>query len=450
MTRKQVFAMAVLAALFASLAGAQSCDTPNAPPEINPSHANKLALLVPRLYGACGLVLPNPNHEAHFYSTALRTFGSLDSTIGSQIGLLPLASPASGLLFTFDSALGVEIPSAQSLGPILSERGETLGRHRLFVAATYQYLQFNRLDGIDLNHVPSVFNHQEGTGPEGQPGKYEKDYITTDNSLNLHFNQFTVYSTFGLTDRIDVSAAVPFVMAHLSATSSAQIQRVVPEPDPSLGYIHYFDSNNQATSTSKAFGLSNSASGIGDVTFRVKGTIFRGERAAVALATDFRAPTGDAYNLLGTGGWGIRPFVIASYHTARFAPHANIGYEWNGKSVLAGDVVNNVKGRLPNVMPWTVGTDIAPAHRITLALDLLGTTVFAGPYIYRNTYTASNGATAPTIGQSLRTYSAVNGSTGVKINLVKRLLLTGNVIFRLNDVGLRANVIPLIGLSYVL
>jgi hypothetical protein len=30
------------------------------------------------------------------------------------------------------------------------------------------------------------------------------------------------------------------------------------------------------------------------------------------------------------------------------------------------------------------------------------------------------------------------------------VLLTGNLIFRLNDSGLRANVIPLIGLSYVL
>jgi hypothetical protein len=36
----------------------------------------------------------------------------------------------------------------------------------------------------------------------------------------------------------------------------------------------------------------------------------------------------------------------------------------------------------------------------------------------------------------------------LKVRLVKHLVATGNVLFKLNDSGLRANVVPLAGISY--
>jgi hypothetical protein len=40
------------------------------------------------------------------------------------------------------------------------------------------------------------------------------------------------------------------------------------------------------------------------------------------------------------------------------------------------------------------------------------------------------------------------GVAGIKVNLTRTLLLTGNVLFPLNDSGLRAKVAPVVGLDY--
>jgi hypothetical protein len=43
----------------------------------------------------------------------------------------------------------------------------------------------------------------------------------------------------------------------------------------------------------------------------------------------------------------------------------------------------------------------------------------------------------------------VLGAVGVKFPVAPRLLITANALFSLNDAGLKANVIPAIGLEYV-
>ena len=47
-----------------------------------------------------------------------------------------------------------------------------------------------------------------------------------------------------------------------------------------------------------------------------------------------------------------------------------------------------------------------------------------------------------------QSYNIVNGAAGLKINLFGRLLLDANVLFKLNDAGLRDKVTPLIGIEY--
>ena len=88
------------------------------------------------------------------------------------------------------------------------------------------------------------------------------------------------------------------------------------------------------TSTSKTFTNSGSASGIGDVTFRVK--VRRAEPAGYShgcrdgparsvrrrsVATRFGSLRGPAFLAVSGGG--------------RVSPHLNIGYQWNSKSILA-------------------------------------------------------------------------------------------------------------------
>ena len=68
---------------------------------------NKLAFILPNLFGTGGLTLPNPDHVAHFDSAFRESFTPFNSAIASQLTALPLPSPASGFIYTVDPALGV-------------------------------------------------------------------------------------------------------------------------------------------------------------------------------------------------------------------------------------------------------------------------------------------------------------------------------------------------------
>ena len=43
---------------------------------------------------------------------------------------------------------------------------------------------------------------------------------------------------------------------------------------------------------------------------------------------------------------------------------------------------------------------------------------------------------------------ALNGAVGMKVNAVSTLLVTFNVLFRVNEAGLRTKATPLVGMEY--
>src|SRR5581483_9944770 len=249
--------------------------------------SNKLICLIPQIYGADGLTLPNPFHSAHFDSDFESSFTPLNAAIGTQLTALPIASPASGFTFSFDRSLGVFTRSTESYGPVLTERAETIGRHKLFIAFTFQHFGFSDLDGIDMHHIPATYTHFDCCNPNGSPRlpgappsprapTFEQEFITTDNWLDMKVNQFTLFATYGLTSRIDVSVAVPIMDVRFNVTSHAHIVRKTGAGP--FGFAHYFDpacTGNIAcerASTDATFFDTGSATGIGDVVFRVKGT----------------------------------------------------------------------------------------------------------------------------------------------------------------------------------
>jgi hypothetical protein len=403
----------------------------------------KLAQMIPRLFGPDGLVLPNQFHAAHFESDFIQqSFTSVNTAIGAQIATLPFASPGAGFIYNFNSAAGVFERSTDSFGPILTERGDTIGRHKLYLGFSYQHFKFDKVDGISLDAFPGVLRHEQETG-----AAYEKDAIITRASIDLNMNQFTAVVTYGLTRRLDISAAIPIVNAHFGLVSLATIDRVAP-PDPVFGQAHYFDQNNPDGSTQAVYAMKNNATGIGDVTIRVKWTAYRGERASIALLDDVRLPTGDALNFLGSGAPGTHPFVAMSYSARRITPRVNVGYQWNGKSVLAGDPNVNRKGNLPDAFTYATGVDIVATRHLTFAGDFLGQHLFNSTRVVPVTYTDALGRTFPETRPEKASLELLSGALGAKVNLGRTLLLTGNVIFRLNDDGLKAPVVPLVGLSW--
>jgi hypothetical protein len=335
---------------------------------------------------------------------------------------------------------------------------------------------YKHVDG--LNHDATPRTPSDPQSPGDPP--VELEYITTNNRIDLKVHQATFYATYGLTHRIDVSVAVPILDVHMGVDSVATIVREtqIPQPlspssDPILqrlyastgpsrtcattsppscsGYFHYFDAQNPATSLTATFSNFRTATGIGDAVFRVKATVLRHERAAAALGADVRVPSGDEKNFLGTGALGVKPFLSASYR-ARISPHADIGYEFNGSSILAGDLLTGQEGRLPDQLFYSGGVDAGVTKKLTLAVDLLGQRFYRAPGLVQGPFVDVLGVSHPDVPQTSaihRSFNMDDLAVGAKFSPFGNLLLTGNVQFKLDDGGLRAKVVPLVGISYI-
>jgi outer membrane putative beta-barrel porin/alpha-amylase len=411
-----------------------------------------LATLIPFLYGPRGLIVDSDaplaggvDHSAHFNSSFQSEFTQINVSIASQLLTLPLPSPASGFTYTFDPTLGVFTRSTQSFGPILAERAETIGKKKVNVGFSYQHFNFDTIEGIPLNNIPAVFTHDDAILLGGR-----EDVVTTTSRIEEKIQQSTFFATIGLTNRVDVSVAVPFISNDLNVVSDATIQRI-GTTNPA---IHFF-SNGQPGNpgyygNTRQFSSSGHASGIGDVTIRLKATAVRWEHGGLAFGTDVRAPTGDEMNLLGSGGTGIKPFAAFSYNYKRIAPRFNVGYQWNGKSVLAGDVLTGTKKSLPNQFLYVVGADVGLASRLSLAVDLLGQRIIDAPRLVGETFTTLvHGIQFPNVTfNPTSSFNLNNGSIGLKFNPFGGLLINANMLLKLDNGGMRDKITPLVGLSY--
>jgi hypothetical protein len=423
-----------------------------AAPAAAQTHPTRLATLFEDIYGPNGLVLSSDdvqldgsNHAAHFNSAFQSEFRLVNIALTSQLAAIPLPSPASGFTYKFDTASGTFVRSTRSFGPILAERGETIGRGRLAVNFAYQFFSFDHLDGVPLVAVPAVFTHDNS-----QLGGGRTDVVSTMNTIVASVSQFTGAVTFGVTDRFDVSLAVPIVRTSLSLLSSATINRVGTGANTG---VHYFLDPTAIGEhgSSKQYFSDESASGIGDLVVRAKATLLKEGARALAAGVDMRLPTGDEQNLLGAGAAGLRPFAAFSGAIGAFAPHANVGYQWNGKSVLAGDVIADVKADLPDQFVYAVGTDLSVNDRFSMVVDLLGQRVLNSPRLLTGTFTASGVAgtvTLPDIHLVQTSYWSSVAAVGFKANIATRVLLDFNLRFRLSDNGLVDRVTPLMGVEW--
>jgi hypothetical protein len=405
--------------------------------------------VIPNLFdGNRGIILPQTpgEHQAHFLDATGYTenFLSLNTAIATQLTLLPIASPASGFTYSYDRAAGVSTRTANTFGPILTERGETIGQKKVFVGFTYQRFRFDEIDGQELGNLPAVFRHVP-------VGRALEDVITTVNNVDLRIDQFTIFGTFGVTNAFDISVAVPIMDVRLGATAAASIRRHALVnadcPANSSTPCHYFEIGNP-TAVVANFQNESEATGLGDVTLRLKHGLYRGERVSVALLTDFRFPTGEERDFLGTGAMGFKPFVAVSFGAGRVSPHFNVGYQWNGDSVLAGDLVAGTEGSLPNQFFYAVGIDVGVTRRFTAVFDIIGQRLFDSPRIVPSNFAAAPNISYPQLATTTSDFNVSTGAVGFKLNLVDELLLTGNLLFRLDDSGLRQKLTPLIGLSY--
>ena len=365
------------------------------------------------------------------------TFNFFNEAFATQIGQLPLATPASGYTFTWDPIHHVYTSSAAGFGPILSERAETIGRYKAYLSFTYQHFGFSDIDGNSLKNLPILFYFPTQDSPT----------VVTDtqNRVDTSVNQYVVYGTFGVTDRIDVSFAVPFERVSLAVGSKGT----------------EYSTTSSATAPFTEY-LSGSASGIGDVVLAAKTTVLRRQAFAIAIGAELRFPSGNPLNYLGSGAFGAKPYFVLSrrakgykdsphWEWGRVSPHLNLAYQWNDTSVLATGP-DGKEENLPGFFGYAVGADAWLTERITVAADLVGQEYFGAAQVSTPgnvTVMVNNHSTMfSTIEPINGSYNVNNLALGVKASPWKQLLVTGNITIKLNNAGLRANVVPLAGISY--
>jgi hypothetical protein len=447
--------------------------------------SNKLICVIPQVYGPNGLEAKNPAEPAQFDVNFLTSgLSALQSSIARQSALLPLASPSSGFIYLWNPSVKAFVSSPDSFGPILGERADTIGRHHLYLGFDYQYFHFNKLDNQDLGKMPiampqspTVFNGAtctlDGTTDQQTGGCGPiRDVMASMNKINLTVHQFSTFITYGISDRIDVSLAVPILNVRFGIVSNA----VLHHNDSDSRYYHGFDTRPDCPATvvsptltipclNQAYPNSDVASGIGDLGLRVKGTAWKGEMAGVALGVDVRTPTGDSLNFLGTGAPGVRPFVIWS-RRGRISPHAFIGYDINGSSKIAGDITTGSKDKIPGSLDYSAGADFRASKIVTIAGDFVGEQMFQALRSKATSYTEpgqcqDSAAQAcdpslpfltPTVTPTLASYTgsfnASYFSIGAKLEPFSSFLITGNALIPVNGGGLRPQIVPLVGVSY--
>lgn len=460
--------------------------------------SGKVACTVANVYGPGGLSTSGQTLVAHNFisgQTSPNSFilnvTALSSAVGAQLGVLPLVSPASGISFTFDRSLGTFVPSEYNFGPVLSERAGTVGRHKVLFGFAYQAFDFDSIDGVDLKNLHAAFAQTPIGGCSAAGGQsaaneqscaFIRDTVVTTNNVDLRVNQYTAFVTFGVTDRLDLSVAVPTVNVRMSVTSVASIHDNGLDED--FQFVAFPGGPACASPCfNRTFFNSTGATGIGDVTVRAKYEVWKGEKAGLAAGTDIRFPTGDALNYLGSGAYGVKPFGAFTYNFHRFSTHVNAGYEWNGQSFLGGNIAPSpdpatgvtpapFKGSLPSQFFYTAGVEAGIFKRLSAGFDFLGAEYFSATRIQNSTFTELPGCdpnlvsavptshcnagqfltTPPTVDPTVQTttgsYNTADVSVGLRFRPFGKLLLTANGVMKVNDAGLRSKFVPLLGISY--
>jgi hypothetical protein len=387
------------------------------------------------------------SHRNHFVPAAAATTGTvisfLPNSIGSNVANVPVSATSGGSTFSFEG--GIPVRTSTSAGPVFGERAQTLGRGRILAAVARTGVAFKALRGVDLDHVRFTFTHGNSDFPGcdevaggdcslfGVP-VLENETIDLSLSLDVGLTVTAFLFTYGITDRVDVSVAVPIVSTSIEGASTAQINPFGPPPA-----VHFFGGTPDDPVLTASRFVRGSATGLGDANARVKLNLRRGDPLAVGLLADVRFPTGSETDLLGSGAFAARGLGIVSARFGAFSPHANVGYLYRGGE-FESDAVLGTLGFDHLLAPWaTLAVDLISQLQVgDSPLQVPAPVFIQSPYV--RTITPSS---IPD-----RRDDLVDGSVGVKLTTAQGLTVIGNTQWPLNRGGLRPDLIWTVGLEY--
>ena len=388
--------------------------------QVTIQHGNTLSELINNLYGGNGIQLKDTGHSAHFgESNDFQNFSTTLQRVLQSHPLFPIPSAVGLVSYKFNEQTGTYERVQGSLGPLLADRGATTGKGTFTVSGTYSFSNFDQVNGA--NSIELVLHHcllPECVTNIASP--YLQDTIHVNVLFRLKSQALTMSAVYGLSDRLDVGIVVPYIRNDLQVMTNAVI---VPGPNSVPPDPHQFDLNVE---TPGQYGT-GTAVGIGDIVARAKFRLLpKATPFDTAVLADVSLPTGDKQNFLGTGEVRTKVTFVASTGIRNLIPHLNVGYEANwGESKL-------------NSIDYRFGSEYAVRPTLTLSGEILGVVRPNASKLFQ---------TVALEGQTLIGRSEIDGAFGGKWQLAKNRALLFNLLFPLNDTGLRASSVVTIGMQ---
>jgi hypothetical protein len=329
---------------------------------------------------------------------------------------LPIPSASSGITFTFNPQTSAFERDTEMLGQIYLERAQPIGKGRLNMSVTYQYVSADTIDGQDLGSLSD-------TRPIRDPATGVL-FVIPHLDVKLHTQEVTTSVTYGITEDLEANLTVPLLVTKFDV--SGRLVQLGGTPNPV----------QTGTTADTDFG-------VGDIFLRGKYRLLRGRFGELAAGLVFRLPSGNEGDFQGTGLFEVDPRLFASTPVVTLAPHFRVqGY------VNAGlDLVPQESDRGDGV--WGVGGDIMLATRVTLSVAFLARESFArlvppGSFDVPR----ANGTSTPVFGLDPGQPNYYNLSIGGRVNLWGDTIFgMWNVIVPVNKSGIRSDVVPLIGIE---
>ena len=319
---------------------------------------------------------------------------------------MPLATASSGFLYRLNPELGTVERATESFGGFFVERALTPGPGRASFGISTSTAAFDQLDGRSLRDgaLVTVANHFRD-----EPVPFDTESLT----LHVRSSTMTIFGSVGITDRLEIGAALPLVKLTLDG------QRINVYRGATL---------IQATGTA-------AASGMADLALRAKVNLFAGRAGGVAAAGEVRLPTGDAANLLGAGKTSVRMMGIGSVERGAVALHGNAAW-------LLGGISSEVD--------FGGAVSVAASPRVTFSgetlvrrvADLHATDLVAAPHptlIGVETLRLFDGGASQTLAAAI---------AGVKWNVTRTVVIGGHLAWSLTHAGLTAPLTPTLALEY--
>ena len=117
--------------------------------------------------------------------------------------------------------------------------------------------------------------------------------------------------------------------------------------------------------------------------------------------------------------------------------------------MLAGNPATGESGDLPDQATYVIGADFGVSDRFTFIIDILGSYLIDAPRLVQSEFQARDGSTTyPTVSFETQSYNLLSGAVGFKLNVVESLLIDVNLLFNLDNNGLRDKITPLVGFEY--